>query len=57
MKTLRRRKSWPALATGVAAAEAVSALRPFSKHEDVMIVGHEPQLSAVASIMLAGART
>ncbi|HSZ23155.1 MAG TPA: phosphohistidine phosphatase SixA [Candidatus Sulfotelmatobacter sp.] len=45
----------PALATGVGAAEAVSALRPFSKHEDVMIVGHEPQLSAVASILLTGA--
>src|SRR5258708_3610192 len=45
----------PALATGVGAAEAVSALRAFSKHEDVMIVGHEPQLSAVAAILLTGA--
>ena len=45
----------PALATGVAATDAVTALRAFSKHENVMIVGHEPQLSAVASILLTGA--
>src|SRR5579862_3425491 len=45
----------PALATGVPATEAVAALRAFSKHEDVIIVGHEPQLSAVASILLTGA--
>jgi phosphohistidine phosphatase len=44
----------PPLATGVAATEAVAALRAFSKHEDVMIVGHEPQLSAIASILLTG---
>jgi phosphohistidine phosphatase len=44
----------PALATGVAAAEAVAALRAFAKHDDVMIVGHEPQLSAIASILLTG---
>lgn len=45
----------PALATGVAAADAVTALRPFAKHGEVMIVGHEPQLSAIASILLTGA--
>jgi len=45
----------PALATGIAAAEAVAALRAFSRHDDVMIVGHEPQLSAIASILLTGA--
>ena len=45
----------PALATGVTATDAVAALRAFSKHDNVMIVGHEPQLSAVASIMLTGA--
>lgn len=44
----------PALATGIAPAEAVTALRAFSKHADVMIVGHEPQLSAIASILLTG---
>ncbi len=44
----------PALATGVLPAEAASALRPFAKHKHVMIVGHEPQLSAIASLMLTG---
>jgi phosphohistidine phosphatase len=45
----------PALATGIPAAEAVSALRAFAKQDDVMIVGHEPQLGAIASILLTGA--
>jgi phosphohistidine phosphatase len=45
----------PALATGVPATEAVTALRAFAKHEEVMVVGHEPQLSAIASILLTGA--
>jgi len=45
----------PALATGIAAADAVSALRAFAKQDAVMIVGHEPQLSAIASILLTGA--
>jgi phosphohistidine phosphatase len=45
----------PALATGIAAADAVSALRAFAKQDEVMIVGHEPQLSAIASILLTGA--
>jgi phosphohistidine phosphatase len=43
----------PALATGVPAQQAIGALRPFAKHRHVMIVGHEPQLSGVASILLA----
>jgi phosphohistidine phosphatase len=45
----------PALATGIAASDAVSALRAFAKHDEVMIVGHEPQLSSIASILLTGA--
>jgi phosphohistidine phosphatase len=45
----------PALATGIAAADPVSALRAFAKLEHVMIVGHEPQLTAIASILLTGA--
>jgi phosphohistidine phosphatase len=45
----------PALATGIAATDAVAALRAFSRHDEVMIVGHEPQLSAIASILLTGA--
>jgi len=45
----------PALATGVAPADAVAALRAFAKQGEVMIVGHEPQLSSIASILLIGA--
>jgi phosphohistidine phosphatase len=44
-----------ALATGVAPAQAVAALAPYAKSEQVMIVGHEPQLSAIVSILLTGA--
>jgi phosphohistidine phosphatase len=44
----------PALAGGVAPAEVVSALKPFLRHDQVMIVGHEPQLSALASLLLTG---
>ena len=45
----------PALATGVSAPEAGAALRAFAKHKHVMIVGHEPQLSSLASLLLTGA--
>ncbi len=45
----------PALATGVPPSEAVAALRAYAKNDHVMIVGHEPQLSAIASIVLSGA--
>jgi phosphohistidine phosphatase len=45
----------PALATGVAPQEAIAALRPFAKHRHVMIVGHEPQLSGIASTLLTSA--
>jgi phosphohistidine phosphatase len=44
----------PALATGARPNEVVSALRPFNKLDSVMIVGHEPQLSALASLLLTG---
>jgi phosphohistidine phosphatase len=44
----------PALATGVAPSEAAAALRSFSRHDHVMIVGHEPQLSALAALLLSG---
>jgi len=42
------------LATGAAPAQVVAALAPFARQEQVMIVGHEPQLSAVVSILLTG---
>jgi len=44
----------PALAGGVAPAEAIAALVPFARHDNLLIVGHEPQLSAIASILLTG---
>ena len=42
------------LATGVAPARVVAALAPLARHEAIMIVGHEPQLSALVSLLLAG---
>lgn len=44
----------PALATGVAPAEVAAALKPFARHGHVMIVGHEPQLSTLVSLLLTG---
>ncbi|MGH7813227.1 MAG: phosphohistidine phosphatase SixA [Candidatus Binataceae bacterium] len=44
----------PALGTGAPAASVVAELRAYAKFESVLIVGHEPQLSAIASIALAG---
>ncbi len=44
----------PALGIGVAPAQMVAALAAFARQEEVMIVGHEPQLSEVVSILLAG---
>lgn len=44
----------PALATGVAAAEVVAALKPFARLDHVLIVGHEPQLSSLVSLLLFG---
>jgi phosphohistidine phosphatase len=44
----------PALASGVAPAETLRALRPFARHEHVMIVGHEPGLGMLASQLLSG---
>jgi phosphohistidine phosphatase len=46
----------PALATGVPPQDAAAALRSFAKQKHVMIVGHEPQLSALASLMLTGSQ-
>jgi phosphohistidine phosphatase len=43
-----------ALATGVAPAETVAALKPYERHGHIMIVGHEPGLSGVASLLLTG---
>jgi len=48
-------KEFAALEPGVAPAEIVQALRPFVRHEHVMVVGHEPSLSRLASLALTGA--
>jgi phosphohistidine phosphatase len=42
------------LATGIAPADAVVALAPHGRNDSVMVVGHEPQLSAMVSILLTG---
>lgn len=43
-----------ALAAGVSPAETVSALKSYERHDQVMIVGHEPGLSSIASLLLTG---
>ena len=42
------------LAVGIAPDDAVAALAPYGRNDSVMIVGHEPQLSALISILLTG---
>jgi phosphohistidine phosphatase len=42
------------LSTGVPPIEAIAALAPFGRDESVMIVGHEPQLSALIATLLTG---
>ncbi len=44
----------PALSGGVPPAQALTALAPFARHDHVLIVGHEPQLSGLVSLMLTG---
>jgi len=42
------------LSTGVAPADTVGALKPYERHDHMMIVGHEPGLSGIASLLLTG---
>jgi len=42
----------PALSPSVAASEALAALTPFAHQEEVLIVGHEPQLSQLVAVFL-----
>lgn len=42
------------LAAGIPPAPALAAILPHSRHEEVLVVGHEPQLSAIAAILLCG---
>ncbi|HVA40757.1 MAG TPA: phosphohistidine phosphatase SixA [Candidatus Binataceae bacterium] len=41
-----------ALSTGVTPADTVAALKPYERHDHLMIVGHEPGLSGIASLLL-----
>ncbi len=44
-----------ALATGVPPPEMLRALRPYMRrHDTVLVVGHEPGLSRLASLLLTG---
>lgn len=45
------------LGTGVAPTQLASALASYTRRGDVMIVGHEPQLSELVAIALTGAAT
>jgi phosphohistidine phosphatase len=42
------------LSTGVSPADTVAALQPFERHDHLMIVGHEPGLSGIVSLLLTG---
>ena len=46
-----------ALAGGASPPDVVRALRPFARHEHVVIVGHEPGLSGLAALLLTGSVT
>ena len=35
-------------------ADTVAALKPYERHDHLMIVGHEPGLSGLASLLLTG---
>ena len=43
-----------ALSTGVSPADTVAALKPYERHDHLMIVGHEPGLSGIVSLLLTG---
>jgi phosphohistidine phosphatase len=43
----------PALSSDVSAHQAIAALAPFVRYQNVLAVGHEPQLSRLAALLLA----
>lgn len=47
-------ETFAALSTGVAPAETVAALKPYARHDHLVVVGHEPGLSGIASLLLTG---
>ena|SRR5689334_8395698 len=42
----------PALSPDVSPREALTALAPFAHHGEVLVVGHEPQISGLAGLLL-----
>ncbi|HKV54013.1 MAG TPA: histidine phosphatase family protein, partial [Candidatus Binataceae bacterium] len=40
----------PALSVGVPPREALGAIAPFARHDEVLAVGHEPQLGVLISL-------
>jgi phosphohistidine phosphatase len=49
-------KELPALVGNVAPSEAMAELAPFARNQNVLIVGHEPQLSRLVALLLTGTR-
>jgi phosphohistidine phosphatase len=47
----------PALSPDVSPREALAALTPFARHEQVLVVGHEPQLSRLVGMLLTSGGT
>ena len=45
-----------ALSAGLSPVESVGALKPFARNKSVLVVGHEPGLSQVASLLLTGSQ-
>jgi phosphohistidine phosphatase len=43
----------PALSPDISPRQAMAALSPFARHESVLAVGHEPQVSKLAALLLA----
>jgi phosphohistidine phosphatase len=44
----------PELAAGTTPPAALSALKKLGRHENLLVVGHEPTLSHLASLLIAG---
>jgi phosphohistidine phosphatase len=47
----------PALSPDVSPRQTLAALAPFARHAEVLVVGHEPQISGLASLLLTSGGT
>ncbi len=47
-------RALPALTPGASPAQAAAALAPFARNGRVLMVGHEPQLGGLVSLLLTG---